>query len=375
MSKAEAERRSLLRGAMRLLLLVGIVVAVTTVLVSNVLGSAPLIDRGDFGAFLSSGRAAAVGLNPYAAPFPPGRGPNLNPPITVLAFEAIAGVAPDLLGWAWWAVSLCSIAVTLFLFRRSYPQSTTLAHVAVLLGGAGLWAGLAEGQIYPPLGLVSAGAWLLLRRHQVMAGILIGIVVAVKPNFAVWIVLLLLARDWLPVLAACATTITLSLLPLFVYGPAVYRSWLQVVSTGSAEVAANASILAFWTRFNAPQLGDISILGLLLASAIWVWWRRPDVARLSNWALIVALLASPIAWVTYQAFLLPVFCSVRWTPVVWAAALLQVLPYWLLWLPPMQTGFGLIAAGTATSGVLLLLLGGLVDVKSRLTASTQFVEA
>lgn len=354
-----ARRRTTPGGRWRLLRLIGVLLAVVTVLISNVLNKAPLIERGDLGAFLSSGRAAAAGLDPYAASFPLGRGPNLNPPITVLAFQAVAGITPAIVGWAWWIASLGAIGLMLILFRRAFPRCTTVTHVAVLLGSAGLWAGLAEGQIYPMLGLVSAGAWLLLPRHRIAAGVLIGIAVAIKPNFAVWIVLLLLSGSWLPVLTASVITLLLSLLPLLFYGPAVYRSWLDVISVGSSGAAANASLLAFWSRFGVPQIGDVSILGLMLASAAWAWWRRPDAALVSNWALILALLVSPIAWVTYQVFLLPVFCSRCWTPAVWMAALLQLLPYWVLWLPSMQTGIGLVVVGTATSGVLFLLLGDL----------------
>lgn len=183
-----------------------------------------------------------------------------------------------------------------------------------------------------------------------------GQVVAVKPNVAMWPALLLVSGMWLPALACGATTIALSVLPLVRYGPPVYASWAHAIGAAAPRVAYNASLPALFARLDIPEVGTLAAVALIAAAALWVWRRRPAAADTSAVALVLALAASPIAWIMYFVFLFPVFASRRWTSRVWAAAVLQLVPYWCLWLPATRFGFWTPLAGWLTSGVLLLLL-------------------
>ena len=80
---------------------------------------------------------------------------------------------------------------------------------------AGFWDTLFLGQIYLPLVLAGVAAWLLLERGAgLWAGLLIGIVVAMKPNFLVWPVLLLLSGHYRSAVAAFVIASAISLIPL-----------------------------------------------------------------------------------------------------------------------------------------------------------------
>jgi len=297
-------------------------------------------DRGlwDFGSFVASGRAAAEGLNPYGI-YPltlhvklPGFeswNPNLNPPVSALLFQLFDSPDPRAAFEAWRLVSIAfyMAAVLLLAWRFRSPQAPIMAIWAFAL--AGFWDTLFLGQIYLPLALAAIAGWLLLERGQVWAaGILIGMLVAMKPNFLVWPALLLLSSYWRPALAALATAAVISAIPLFVYGFEVYRQWFELIASDKerAFFLTNTSFAGFAARAGIPLLGVMASLGLLGLLAAWAFWRRPNVMVASALALVASLLASPLGWVHYTLFLLPVFLSYWHKPAMRIVALLLIVP-------------------------------------------------
>ncbi|MCJ8518798.1 hypothetical protein ABID21_001687 [Pseudorhizobium tarimense] len=327
----------------------------------------------DFGAFIASGRAAASGLDPYGI-YPPltphvvfpgfeAWNPNLNPPISAILFQLfdIADHATSLR--VWWAISLvCYLGAVLLLLRR-YSDGLE----AVLLGVwafalAGFWDTLYLGQIYTPLVLATVAAWLLLDRGRyVQAGILIGLLVSMKPNFLVWPVLLFLAGHWRPVVAAAVTAAVVAAVPLAVFGPQIYLDWLALVASDGerAIFLTNASFAGLASRAGLPLLGTVLGAVLLLALAAWSFWRRPQPMDVSSFALLAALLASPLGWIHYTLFLLPVLFHHWRRPWTWPVAVALTIP-----VPLVLADFGKPALTQLTSGSiygwsLVLLLVGL----------------
>ncbi|MFD0464514.1 glycosyltransferase family 87 protein [Microvirga aerilata] len=194
---------------------------------------------------------------------------------------------------------------------------------------AGFWDTLFLGQIYLPLVFAGVAAWLLLERGQgLAAGILIGIIVAMKPNFLVWPALLFLSGYYRPVVAAGLTAGIISAIPLLVYGPEIYRQWFELVASDRerAFFLTNGSFAGLSARAGVPLLGLILSLALLAGLALWAFRLRPNVLAASALALVAALLASPLGWIHYTLFLLPVFL-VHWhRPVMRIVALLLIIP-------------------------------------------------
>ncbi len=279
----------------------------------------------DFGSFVASGRAAAEGLNPYGiypltfhVSFPgfEAWNPNLNPPISAILFQAFDWTEPVRAFRIWWGVSVALYALTVLLLVRRYggPPGRSLTIALWALALAGFWDTLVLGQIYIPLVLAGVAAFLLLERgHGIWAGVLIGFVVAIKPNFAVWPGLLFLAGHFRPALAAGATAALASALPLAVYGPEIYRQWLTLVAADGerATFLTNASLAGIAARLGVPALALPLALALLAGVALWAWRRRPDSLRASEIGIMAALLASPLAWIHYTLFLAPVLLR-RW---------------------------------------------------------------
>jgi hypothetical protein len=333
----------------------------------------------DFGSFVESGRAAKQGLDPFGI-YPltfhvvlPGFeswNPNLNPPVSALLFQLFDLADPHRMFRIWYGISIALYALTVLLLTVRFSALPRPIFLLWAFALAGFWDTLLLGQIYIPLVLAGVAAWLLLERGQAFwAGLLIGCVVALKPNFAVWPVLLLLSGHLRPALWAFLTAAVISAIPAVVLGPQVYGQWIELLASDEerAFFLTNASLTGLFSRIGAAPLGLAISVALLLASAAWALWVRPSVVRVSAIALTMSLLASPIAWVHYTLFLLPVLMS-RWDlNGMRVVALLLIVP-----VPFVIAQFGRSAWTQATIGsvynwaIVLCLFVLIADEVSRL---------
>jgi len=289
--------------------------------------------------------------------------PNLNPPISLPLFQVFDWFEPHASFRLWYGLSILCYSVTIFLLVRRYSRPNWVIPTLWALALAGFWDTLILGQIYLPLVLATVGAWLLIERDRpVVAGLLIGLVTAFKPNFLVWPVLLLLAGHTVPAMMAFLTFGVLGCVPLLVYGPEVYQQWFALLATerDRAALTTNASFLGLSLRLGSALPGTLLSVALLGASAFWAWRYRPMALRVSALALVVGILASPLGWIHYTLFLLPVFFwGPKSLPMCLAAALLILpadrivrlfnAPIWLM-----------VSVGSAYNWAVLLCLIGLL---------------
>ncbi|WP_192499063.1 glycosyltransferase family 87 protein [Skermanella pratensis] len=293
----------------------------------------------DFGSFMGSGRAAAEGLDPYGI-YPgltfrvelPGFeswNQNLNPPVSLLLFQPLSQLDPGEAFRLWWAVTVVAYAALVTLLVRHHRLESPVIPALAAFAAAGFWDTLVLGQIYVPLALAATGAWLLLERNRpVAAGLLIGIVVAVKPNFLVWPGLLFLAGHFRAALAAGGCAAVLTAVPALLYGPGIYRLWFDVISQDASRgvFLTNASLPGLFLRFGLGTAGLLVSLVLLAGLAAWALRSRPDPLKASALGLLGALLASPLAWIHYTLFLLPLFFRMPPSPALIIAAILLIIP-------------------------------------------------
>jgi hypothetical protein len=292
----------------------------------------------DFGSFVASADAAARGANPYgthALTFHvvlPGFdvwNPNLNPPVSVLLFRPFLASPPQQAFRWWWTVSFICYLATIALLAHRYRSSRTALLSLWALALAGFWDTLVLGQIYIPLVLMATAGWLLLERgHQSAAGVLIGIVVAVKPNFAAWPLVLLVAGHVRAPLIALATAGAMSGLPILTNGPGIYTQWMDAILRDGNRPGflTNVSIPGLAHRAGYPAAGTSVAVAMLCATIVWAWREKPGLCRASAMGLLAGIVASPIAWVHYTLFLLPMFFAARFAPLLTAAAVLLVVP-------------------------------------------------
>lgn len=297
----------------------------------------------DYGSFVASGRAAAQGLDPYGIhPLTfhvvlPGFevwNPNLNPPISLPVFTLFDRLPPATGFVVWWLVSLGCYLASVLLLLRSYRGRHRWLFVLWALALAGFWDTLVLGQIYLPLVLATVAAWQLLdARRPAPAALLIGVVIAVKPNFALWPALLFVAGHRRIAYGAVATAAVLWSVPLLLYGPGVYYAWIELVLSdqGRAAFLTNTSLPGLVQRLGMPGAASIAGLAVVLGLTVRTATSKPNVLDTSALGIVGGIAASPIAWVHYTLFLLPVFTRRRWTPLTLAAAALLVVPVpWVL---------------------------------------------
>ena len=320
------------RALTTVLLVVSILIGLAMVLIPN---------RGllDFGSFYMAGVVQEKGVdNPYGI-YPElaeetganfgytddrGHSPNLNPPISLYPFRLLADVNPATARTVLNIVSALVFAGCAVALLRAYPEHRNLFGVLWVLGFAGFWYTLALGQLYVLLFALGLGAWLLIEKgtHPLLAGVLMGLLIAVKPNFAVWPLFLLLAGHPRVSLTAIITAAAISAVPLMLEGPVIYQQWLQAAQDyPRLALSLNASLVGETERAGIPVLGYALSATVVAAGAVVMWLVRPTAIKASAWGIVVGLLASPIAWVGYSMLMMPVLLSRRWQALEWVVAI------------------------------------------------------
>ena len=253
--------------------------------------------------------------------------PNLNSPISIYPFRLISGIDPSTAKLVLQISSLLLYAGIMLALLRANRQNVTPLIIIWTFAIAGLWHTIGLGQIYVLILAAVTGAWLLQPRHPLIAGLLLGLVVAIKPAFLIWRVLLFLSGDRKISLSATATAAGFSLVPLLLEGPEIYRQWLSASSAFSGlEMPGNGSLIAMAGRLGLPWLGLVAS-GLLVAGlAVWAHLQHPTLRQISAAAILGALILEPITWAGYSLFALPVLLSRRWFAWEWAVALLLCVP-------------------------------------------------
>ena len=313
----------------RFVWVMGLAVTLGAVLRGPILWGLTYARRGDgagidFSIFVQSGRALAHGANPYASFAGPlwrvtpwAVGPNLNPPVSLLLLRPLARLAPlaAFHAWqAWQIISLLCYLAALLLLARAYPRRSISLIVAWAVSLFGFWQTLFDGNLYLPLVLVCAGAWLLLARgHPRAACVLIGVAAAFKPQLLVWLVLLALAGATGSAILGGVVVVGLWALPVLVFGPTVYVQWLAVLPGPFVTSTANGSLIGVLAHHGLTRLGTPLVAALLGGLALVVRRRRPDLLTVSGLGLVAALLASPITWAGYLLLLAPLFFAWRWS--------------------------------------------------------------
>ncbi len=339
----------------------------------------------DFGSFYASGLKADNGENPYdpnseyifdinfSRVGAGGKMMNLNPPISVVAFRILSYFDPNQSLIIWQVVSAILYASTVITLGWVYKLNITPTKIIWAFTLAAFWHTLVLGQIYVLLLLFTALGWIFLQKGKyIPAGIAIGLVVAIKPNFVIWPIFLLASGYYITFLASAVSSLVVSLIPIIFYGPTIYFQWMEA-STLRLEtliMPGNNSIVGLTARFQNLNIGIalsvIAVAALLIFSKLKTSNNVEHSERISALGILASLLASPISWTGYTILLLPIFFSLKkWTfPVTISAAILSI-PFAIV-LQLFQTSFvNFVLFGWLYGwAILLLLLGSILNVSS-----------
>ena len=155
------------------------------------------------------------------------------------------------------------------------------------------------------------------RTDEGRAGTWFGLAAALKAFPALLLVYLALRRSWRAFGIGVAVATLATLLPLVPYGPdeavTAIRSWLTVgLNQEQWQLAASdQSLRSLALRLGAPSWVAVAVVLLLLVGlAIHVTWRRRTAALPGAGATaMIAVLATPVAWVHYFVLAFPAWIA------------------------------------------------------------------
>jgi hypothetical protein len=304
----------------------------------------------DFGSFIASGQLANQGENPYANNSPlifsvyfpginhSGAAPNLNPPISVLIFQQIANIPPMYSMQTWRILTIILYVWVIYLLIKRILVKTnpnTFWRVIWAFSLAGFWHTIQLGQIYTFLLLLVVGIIINMEKgEKVLAGILLGVLIALKPNFVFWAVALGITGCWSIFLSAGITAFFISLIPIFFYGFKIYQQWFEATKLFTPNLLifpGNNSIQGLAAHFDSAQTGTVLSICLSIAIFIVVYKCKPSIFKINSLSIITSLLISPIAWTGYTILTLPIFLkSEKWDYEYWIAAITFTVPFFFI---------------------------------------------
>jgi hypothetical protein len=291
---------------------------------------------------------------------------NLNPPVVLYPFRLLARLDPNSSFIAWAYLSGGLFVASVLLVLRMYPAKKLRIRVLWILALGAVWYTFHLGQIYMILLLCGSIAWWALRKQNwLAAGVSIGIICAIKPNFLVWPGLLIVGNSKKIGFTAFATTALLSAIPLVFQGPVIYRHWIDACrGFNGYELPGNASLLATFSRAGFPQAGFAITFLMLAAMTIWVFVTKPEPLYASEIGILASLIAGPISWLGYTILLIPVLYGKSMDTLTRIGSVLLCIPVWvflpnadtsrltyILFWAPNAYGLALIAYSAVRSGV------------------------
>jgi arabinofuranan 3-O-arabinosyltransferase len=264
----------------------------------------------DFDTFWHSAVALTSGADIYHTP---AKLTNLNPPLLAVLLVPFAWLDALTAYRVFASLTLLMVVAAVLAVARELrlrPAVTATVLVTVLLSSP-LHGTLVLGQIYPVLLLGLVAGWIAERHDRpVLAAVLFGITVALKPSLAPLLLLPAVQRRWPSLRAGLLSAAGATLLGVLVAGPSSGFEWLRIaVSEPVPDTVDNASFPGLAVRFGVPSVFGM-LLGLLVLVATLAWCGchrdRIDPGGTAPFAVVAAgLLFSPISWHNYLMLLWP----------------------------------------------------------------------
>jgi hypothetical protein len=213
-----------------------------------------------------------------------------NPPLLAWLIAPLTLVALPAAFFAWTAFNVTALVAA---WRLASP-GTGFARATVLLVTLALWPtvfSLERGQAVLVTYALAVGCWwLAARRHEVFAGLLLGLASAIRPqDVALLPVVLLLCGFWRSAVYWLATTVTLWAAFALVIGPNGVGTYLAVLAWAASDPSYTGTpVFAPFGARTSLILGQAGIAGVALAA---VWRQR----RTFNVAFAIGLLGTAMS--------------------------------------------------------------------------------
>lgn len=255
----------------------------------------------------------------------PGAGlrPFAYPPSALLLLKPLSLLPywPALIAWTVLGIAAFAAAAA------AYGRKAILAVFSPMLG-----LSIIIGQLSLFLGAGLSGAVALVSRREVSAGILFGVVAAIKPQMAVLVPVALLAGSHWRGLAAAAATASLIVAASLLLGSSLWIDWIASLSGFSNQVLAAA--------FREMNLAPGLWFAPLGAGAVWYVWRTTLEPELRLVALVAGTCLCVPYIMNYDLVAMAPAASVLMLRKDWRGWIIGFFALAVIWLSPFVIAIG-----------------------------------
>jgi alpha-1,2-mannosyltransferase len=319
----------------------------------------PQINNIDFSSFYASVLALNQNHNPYVnlianfLPHTPQLAANLNPPIFLLLLKPLASLNYQAALSIWIMISiLAALLGMLIVLKIAFSPPFIKCYWAYLLSLGFLSYTMISNFVIAQVGallffFVMSGYLCYQHRHDTLAGMLWGLIVAIKFFPALLFFLVLSEKRYRVFSVMLVTVIMLSMLPWIIYGSEVYRAYFrmlpQVLWYGDSwNMSWYGFLFRCWIdphgwiahRIKPANLDIVNaVYGALLSLSLMGYWfllnkksKKPHQTMCLT--ITAMLLLSPLGWLYYGPLLLfPL--AILWR--TYSQQLLQNSSYFLMY--------------------------------------------
>ncbi|HEX3788805.1 MAG TPA: glycosyltransferase family 87 protein [Pseudonocardiaceae bacterium] len=235
--------------------------------------------------------------------------PNLDPPFwsVLVAPFGLLDPLPAYRLFALFTLALLLGCYAMVVRELRLPAAPAGLALCAVFASSPLLSTIALGQAYGVLLTGLVGCWFADRRGRpLVAGVLLGLVIAAKPTLAPLLLFPVARRQWPMLWATVAGAAGGTLIGVVVPGVAQTRQWLRIMTeTSISSGGDNASLPALLLRLGGPAWIGFGLGVIVVAVTGWRIWRG-GYSPLALWALTAAtLLLSPVAWNNYLVLCFP----------------------------------------------------------------------
>jgi hypothetical protein len=218
----------------------------------------------------------------------------------------------------WDIVEIICFAIASTLVLRELRSRTSLDRLALVVVACLLWPpflyDLHHGQMMMTILLLLTATWLSLKSgRNTVAGIFLGLLLALKLYAWPILLFLILKRNYRPVIYAAGVFLLLNLIIIIWLGfVPVFEYYLRVapaISLIYRTHTLNFSLFALGATLVGAWFGALLVL-LVLVVSLALALRAPDFDHAFMIMVAVTIVTGPVSWAHYLITLLPALCLV-----------------------------------------------------------------
>ncbi|MFI6741440.1 glycosyltransferase 87 family protein [Nonomuraea sp. NPDC050451] len=250
--------------------------------------------------------------------------PFTYPPVAAMLAVALAEMSWGTAQWVWTAGIFAALAVTVWLSFRQALRKYVPWVFALLMVACTYLMPIRDQVRFGQVDILLVALCLadcVVKRPWWPRGFLIGLATAVKLTPGVFLIYLLVTRQWRTFFMAAFTTAVLTLLPFAVIPRDASQFWFSALldpnRLGSNAGTTNQSIRGMLIRLYLPETATSAIWLVIVAVVGWYGFRGARDAYRANDHLtavalvgLMAVLLSPVAWIHHLAWVVVVLGAI-----------------------------------------------------------------